>query len=369
MKSRALDFERYRLIACLGPGGVGKTTVSAALAVSGASRGRAVDVMTVDPAPRLLDALGLDGNASEPRTVSLKALRPVPGAIRRARLRALKLDPKETFDSIVRQHAPSAAARDAILSNRIYRNLSSALAGVGDYMAMEKLLELASQPDTDLVVLDTPPASEALDFLDAPRRLLDLLNSRAVTLLGAPAGLLRQFRLVDLAARAVLSAFDRVTGLNLLADVQAFVSGFEGMYEGFAERAKRADATLRAGDTALVLVTTPETGRIAQAREFLQALQKSGLQVNAIVVNRAMPALPDAKEIAAAKLSAALKRKLRRNLADQAALKERETRSLEALSSVMPSGAQLLLSPELDHEPRSVTDLGVIGANFRPAEE
>jgi len=103
------------------------------------------------------------------------------------------------------------------------------------------------------VVLDTPPASEALDFLDAPRRLLDLLNSRAVTLLGAPAGLLRQFRLVDLAARAVLAAFDRVTGLNLLADVQAFVSGFEGMYEGFAERAKRADAILRAGDTALVV--------------------------------------------------------------------------------------------------------------------
>jgi anion-transporting ArsA/GET3 family ATPase len=368
MKSRALDFERYRLVACLGPGGVGKTTVSAALAVDGATRGRAVDVMTVDPAPRLLDALGLDGNASEPRTVSLKALRPVPaGAIRRARLRALKLDPKETFDSIVRQHAPSAAARDAILSNRIYRNLSSALAGVGDYMAMEKLLELVSQPDTDLVVLDTPPASEALDFLDAPRRLLDLLNSRAVTLLGAPAGLLRQFRLVDLAARAVLSAFDRVTGLNLLADVQAFVNGFEGMYEGFAERAKRADAILRADDTALVLVTTPETGRIAQAREFLEALQKAGLQVNAIVVNRAMPALPDAKEITAAKLSAALKRKLRRNLADQAALKERETHSLEALSSVMPSQAQLLLSPELDREPRSVADLGVIGANLRPA--
>ncbi|MBV8136599.1 MAG: ArsA family ATPase [Deltaproteobacteria bacterium] len=368
MKSGAPDFARYRLIACLGPGGVGKTTVSAALAVSGAARGRSVDVMTVDPAPRLLDALGLDGNASEPRTVSLKALRPVPAAaIRHARLRALKLDPKETFDSIVRQHAPSAAARDAILSNRIYRNLSSALAGVGDYMAMEKLLELASQPDTDLVVLDTPPAAEALDFLDAPRRLLELLNSRAVTLLGAPAGLLRQFRLVDLAARAVLSAFDRVTGLNLLADVQAFVSGFEGMYEGFAERAKRADALLRAGDTALVLVTTPETGRIAQAQEFLQALQKAGLQVNAIVVNRAMPALPDAKEIAAAKLSAALKRKLRRNLADQVALKERETRSLGVLSRVMPAQAQLLLSPELDHEPRSVTDLGVIAANLRPA--
>jgi len=369
MKSHALDFERYRLIACLGPGGVGKTTISAALAVTGASGGRAVDVMTVDPAPRLLDALGLDGNASEPRIVSLKALRSPPARpTRRSRLRALKLDPKETFDSIVRQHAPSAAARDAILSNRIYRNLSSALAGVGDYMAMEKLLELASQPATDLVVLDTPPAAEALDFLAAPRRLLDLLSSRAVTLLGTPAGLLRQFRLVDLAARAVLAAFDRVTGLNLLADVQAFVSGFEGMYEGFAERAKRVDAMLRAHDTALVLVTTPETGRITQAREFLQALQQAGLKVNAIIVNRAMLALPDAKEIAAAKLSATLKHKLRRNLADHAALKERETRSLEALRIVMPAGAQLLISTELEHEPRSVTDLGIIGSNLRPAK-
>jgi len=329
-----------------------------------------VDVMTVDPAPRLLDALGLDGNSSEPRTVPLKTLRGLHDhAARRSRLRALKLDPKETFDSIVRQHAPSAAAREAILTNRIYRNLSSALAGVGDYMAMEKLLELASQPATDVVVLDTPPASEALDFLDAPRRLLDLLNSRAVTLLGAPAGLLRQFRLVDLAARAVLSAFDRVTGLNLLADVQAFVKGFEGMYEGFAERAKRADAMLRAPDTALVLVTTPETGRINQAREFLQALEKAGLQVGAIVVNRALPALPEAREIAVAKLSPALKRKLRRNLADHAALKERETRSLDALTRAMPAGAQLLLSPELDHEPRSVADLAIIGASLRPGGE
>ena len=363
MKRAAIDFTRYRLIACLGPGGVGKTTISAALAVSGATAGRAVDVMTVDPAPRLLDALGLDGNAIEPRAVPLNGLR--AGSRRHGRLRALKLDPKQTFDDIVRQHAPSAAARDAILSNRIYRNLSGALAGVGDYMAMEKLLELASGKDTDLVVLDTPPAAEALDFLDAPRRLLELLGSRAVTLLGAPASLFRQFKFVDLAARAVLSAFDRVTGLNLLSDVQAFVRGFEGMYDGFAERAKRADALLRAKDTAIVLVTTPEAGRIAQARDFLDALGKADLTISAVVVNRAMPPLPDVHEIASAKLPAALKQKLKRNLSDFTALKEREARSLDALQTAMPANAALLLSPELDHEPRKLADLAEIGANLR----
>jgi anion-transporting ArsA/GET3 family ATPase len=367
MKRGSSGFEGSRLIVCLGPGGVGKTTISAALAVTGASRGRAVDVMTVDPAPRLLDALGLDGNAHEPRAVPLEGLHPRSVSNRKSRLRALKLDPKHTFDALVARHAPSPAARDAILGNRIYRNLSSALAGVGDYMAMEKLLELASDRATDLVVLDTPPAAEALDFLDAPRRLTELLNSRAVTLLGAPAGLLRQFRLVDLAARAVLSAFDRVTGLNLLADVQDFVRVFEGMYEGFAERAQHADSLLRAGDTAIVVVTTPEPGRIAQARDFLQALEQAGLAVNAVVVNRAMPPLPEAKELAAAKIPAPLKRKLIRNLADYRALKERETRSLDALRSAMPAKARLLLSAELDHEPRSLSDLAKIGAALRPA--
>jgi anion-transporting ArsA/GET3 family ATPase len=171
--------------------------------------------------------------------------------------------------------------------------------------------------------------------------------------------------LVDLAARAVLSAFDRITGLNLLADVQAFVQGFEGMYDGFAERAKRADELLRADDTAVVLVTTPETGRIAQACEFLESLNGAGLRVNAVVVNRAMAPLPDANEIEAAKIPAPLKRKLKRNLADYAALKKREARSLDALKQAMPQGTELILSPELDHEPKTLADLASIGIQLR----
>ncbi len=297
---KALDLRAQKLVICLGPGGVGKTTISAALAVRAATLGCNVDVMTVDPAPRLLDALGLEADSSEPVEVHLDGIRPSRrgGASHRARLRALRLDPKRTFDSIIARYAMSDAARDAILENRIYRNLSGALAGVGDYMAMEKLIELAANPDTDLVVLDTPPATEAIDFLDAPRRLLELLNSRAVSLLGAPAGLFRsQLRVVDIAARAVLAAFDRVTGLNLLSDVQSFVRSFDGMYEGFSTRAARAQDKLRAPDTAIVIVTTAESSRIAQAREFIGALEKAGLRISAMVVNRVLAELPDAARI------------------------------------------------------------------------
>jgi anion-transporting ArsA/GET3 family ATPase len=358
-----LELAGCKLAICLGPGGVGKTTISAALAIDGACNGRAVDVMTVDPAPRLLDALGLNADASEPREVALDSIAAAAGSMRRGRLRALRLDPRSTFDAIVRRHAASPAAAEAIISGRIYANLASAFAGVADYMAMEKLLELAAEPAMDLIVLDTPPAAEALDFLDAPRRLLELLGSRAVSLLGTRQG---RFAggMVDLAARAVLSAFDRVTGLKLLGDVQTFVRNFEGMYEGFAERAKRSSAMLHAESTAVIVVTTAEAGRIAQAGEFIDALGNAGLRVRAVIVNRAMAPLPDAVEISRAKIPAALRRKLKRNLDDYAALKTREAISFEALRAAMPAGAALMLSPELDQEPRTLADLAQIGARI-----
>jgi anion-transporting ArsA/GET3 family ATPase len=365
--TKPIDLHAQSLVICLGPGGVGKTTISAALAVRAAVVGCAVDVMTVDPAPRLLDALGLEADSSEPVEVSLDSVRRSRrgGSSKRARLRALRLDPKRTFDSIVARYAPSDTARDTILENRIYRNLSGALAGVADYMAMEKLLELAADPATDLLVLDTPPAAEAIDFLDAPRRLLELLNSRAVTLLGAPAGLFRsQLRMVDIAARAVLAAFDRVTGLNLLSDVQSFVRSFEGMYEGFSARAARAQEKLRARDTAIVIVTTAESSRIAQAREFVGALEHAGLRVAAMVVNRVLARLPDAAELASAHVAPSLKKKLKRNLDDYSALKTREDASLSAIRDLLPAGAVLMVAPDLGREPRTIADLAEIGRSL-----
>ena len=365
-----LHLAAQSLVICLGPGGVGKTTISAALAVRAAILGCAVDVMTVDPAPRLLDALGLAADSSEPVEAPLDGIRRSRrgGGSNRARLRALRLDPKRTFDSIIARYAMSDTARDTILENRIYRNLSGALAGVADYMAMEKLLELAANPATDLLVLDTPPATEAIDFLDAPRRLLELLNSRAITLLGAPAGLFRsQLRVMDIAARAVLAAFDRVTGLNLLSDVQSFVRSFDGMYEGFSARAARAQDKLRAADTAIVIVTTAESSRIAQAREFIGALGDAGLRVSAMVVNRVLADLPDASELASARIAPSLKKKLKRNLADYAALKTREEISLSALRDSLPAGAVLMVAPDLGREPRTIADLAEIGRSIRAA--
>jgi anion-transporting ArsA/GET3 family ATPase len=365
-----LDLPAQSLVICLGPGGVGKTTISAALAVRAAILGCAVDVMTVDPAPRLLDALGLAADSSEPVEAPLDGIRRSRrgGASNRARLRALRLDPKRTFDSIIARYAMSDTARDAILENRIYRNLSGALAGVADYMAMEKLLELAANPATDLLVLDTPPATEAIDFLDAPRRLLELLNSRAISLLGAPVGLFKSpLRVMDIAARAVLAAFDRVTGLNLLSDVQSFVRSFDGMYEGFSARAARAQDKLRAADTAIVIVTTAESSRIAQAREFIGALGDAGLRVSAMVVNRVLADLPDASELASARIAPSLKKKLKRNLADYAALKTREEVSLSALRDSLPAGAVLMVAPDLGREPRTIADLAEIGRSIRAA--
>ncbi len=366
---KSLDLNAQSLVICLGPGGVGKTTISAAIAVRAAMLGCAVDVMTVDPAPRLLDALGLEADSSEPVEVVLEGIRHARrNESNRARLRALRLDPKRTFDSIIARYALSDAARDTILENRIYRNLSGALAGVADYMAMEKLLELAANPDTDLIVLDTPPATEAIDFLDAPRRLLELLNSRAISLLGAPAGLFKsQLRIVDLAARAVLAAFDRVTGLNLLSDVQSFVRSFDGMYDGFSARAARARDKLRAADTAIVIVTTAESSRIAQAREFVSALEGAGLRVSAMVVNRVLAELPDAAELASAHIARSLKKKLKRNLADYAALKTREEVSLGALRESIPGDAVLMVAPDLGREPRTIADLVEIGRSISAA--
>ncbi len=361
-----------RLLVCLGPGGVGKTTASAALALRAALAGRRVDVMTVDPAPRLLDALGLGGDdAAEPREVALRNLQNMDDPSGRAdsagvrrrparpagRLRALRLDPKRTFDALVARHAPSPAAADAIMQNRIYRNLSQALAGVGDYMAMERLLELSEDPSTGLVVLDTPPAREALDFLDAPRRLLDLLNSRAVTLLGG--GVRRGFSVVDLAARAVLSAFDRLTGLHLLGDVQAFVRSFDGMYAGFAERAARVQQLLIAGDTAVVVVTTAEPQRVAQAQEFLAALRTAGIAPRAVIVNRTLPAITPAEQIAP--LAPALRRKLARAAAEFAALHQREAAAIASLRAGGPAGLKLFAMPDLGREPAALADLARLG--------
>lgn len=357
MKHPSIHSGTHRLLLCLGPGGVGKTTTASALGLRAALEGRPVDVMTIDPAPRLLDALHLNPAISEPQEVVLERLA-VSGA---GRMRALKLDPKHTFDAVVNRYAPSRAMANAILDNRLYHGISGAFAGVGDYMAMEKLLELYDNPATALIVLDTPPAREALDFLGAPERLLDLLNSRATTLLGG--GL----RLSDLAARAVLSAFDRVTGLHLLGDVHAFVRSFEGMYQGFAERAARARSILSGPECLVLVITTPEQLRVEETAAFIRSLDRAGISIDGLVVNRVAPPIP-AKAGPAKIKPASLQKKLDRNWHDFAALKQRETAALRVLKEMLPADATMLVAPDLGREPRSLQDLAEIAGSIETAD-
>ncbi len=363
MRKSHIDLTHYRLALCLGPGGVGKTTFSAALALDSAIAGRAVDVMTVDPAPRLIDALGLDHAATELKEVDLSQI----GRKASGSLRAMRLDPKQTFDQLIERHAPSVAARDAIMSGRIYQNLSNALAGVADYMAMERLLELYQANAANLIVLDTPPAEDALAFLDAPRRMGELLGSRAISLLGSSRSLLRTpAAVIDLAARAVLGAFDRITGLHLLADVREFVSDFEGMYEGFAMRAGEVQALLHDPKTLVVLVTTTEQERIEQVCSFADALRAMKIAVGAVIINRMMRPLPASREIDQAEIPAALKRKLHRNLADFAALKGRETDALRTLRIAFGNETRFLGADDYGREPRSLKDLAKLAHELHP---
>src|SRR5512134_2338079 len=201
---------------CAGSGGVGKTTTSAALAAGLAARGKKVAVLTIDPAKRLADSLGLEELGNEPKRVDPRLFE-AAGVEMRGELCAMMLDAKATFDELVRKHAPDAETRDRILENRIYRQLSAALAGSQEYMAMEKLFEIHHDGDYDFLVLDTPPSRDALDFLDAPKRLTQFIEGRGMQMFMRPTGLAT--KVVGRGSSMAFSVLKRVTGLDLLSDL------------------------------------------------------------------------------------------------------------------------------------------------------
>ena len=220
--------ERKQVCICAGSGGVGKTTASAAIALGMAARGKKVAVLTIDPARRLANALGLRELGNEERRVEVD----VDGE-----LWAMMLDAKRTFDELIEWHAPDERTRDAVLSNRIYQELSNALAGSQEYMAMEKLYELSQEGRYDLLVLDTPPTRNALDFLDAPRKLSEFIDSRSLQLLMAPGRL--GLKVLGRGTNVAFSVMKRATGVDLLQDMGEFFRSFGDMTEGFRERAGR----------------------------------------------------------------------------------------------------------------------------------
>jgi anion-transporting ArsA/GET3 family ATPase len=355
-----------RILICVGSGGVGKTTTAAAIAVAAARRGRTAAVLTVDPAQRLKDALGLSTLDGRPRRVPLGS---------GASLDAMLLDVKRTFDELVMGLASTPEQARRVLENRLYQNLSGTLAGTAEYMAVETLYRLAEDRRYDLLVVDTPPARHAVDFLDAPRRLLALLDSRAFAILKDPTTILPAAgsRLAHLVLSGVLRGLERFTGIGLVREIAEFIGAIETLTDAFRARVAAVGALLRQAETGLVLVTAPEPRLTAETETLARALGDIGLPIHGVIVNRALPqatfgsTAPQPHPVHG--ISPALAARLARGYADLRTLAARQEASLAPLLAVAraPVVAEI---PLLATAPAAVADLDVLGRHlFPPAAE
>ncbi|MFN8021456.1 MAG: ArsA-related P-loop ATPase [Acidimicrobiales bacterium] len=276
------------VVVCCGSGGVGKTTTAAVLGLELARRGRRVVVVTIDPAKRLADALGMPGGlGNDPAQLDLGARDGSDGTAALGELWAMMLDTAATFDGLVRAHAPTPEQAERILGNRFYRNIAGALSGTQEYMAAERLHALHDDPRFDVVIVDTPPTRNALDFLEAPGTLARFLDHPLFKLLMMPTR--RGLKVLNVAAQPVLRTIGKVVGGDVLADAIAFFQAFDGMETGFRDRADEVMALLRSGHTRYVLVAAPQRDTIDEARYFAGRLGEASLAVSALVVNRSTP--------------------------------------------------------------------------------
>ena len=296
-----IDDPKTRIIVCCGSGGVGKTTTAAAVALRAAERGRSVCVMTIDPARRLAQSMGLTELDNEPR--------PVLGIQGDGELSAMMLDMNRTFDEMVEEHADAERA-EQILNNPFYQALSSSFAGTQEYMAMEKLGHLRATADAegtwDLIVVDTPPSRSALDFLDAPARMGTFLDGRFIRLLTAPARSAGKGigRIVNAGFGVFTGVLTKVIGAQVLKDLQAFVGAFDALFGGFRERAEATYSLLQDSGTAFIVVAVPESDALREASYFVERLASEGMPLAGLVLNRvqesAAPALSAEQALAGA---------------------------------------------------------------------
>ncbi|QIG44930.1 ArsA family ATPase [Nocardioides anomalus] len=362
-----LDDPATGIIVCCGSGGVGKTTTSAALALRAAERGRRVVVLTIDPARRLAQSLGIAALDNTPR--------PVADAGRDGgSLDAMMLDMKRTFDEVVESQATPEKARQ-ILENPFYVALSSSFAGTQEYMAMEKLGQLQRDARAagtyDLIVVDTPPSRSALDFLDAPERLSSFLDGRFVRLLLAPAR--GPAKLMTAGLGIVTGALSKILGGQFLTDLQTFVAALDTVFGGFRARAQQTYALLQAPGTAFLVIAAPEPDALREAEYFVERLSEDQMPLAGLVVNRATPAAPgdlsaEEAQAAATRLrrtgdstTAPLTAGLLRLHADRARLVEREAVLRARFAAAHPSVATAVV-PALAGDVHDLDGLRTVGA-------
>jgi anion-transporting ArsA/GET3 family ATPase len=365
-----LDNRATRVVVCCGAGGVGKTTTAAALALRAAERGRSVVVLTIDPARRLAQSLGLPELTNNPRLVDPTEEIQAAGG----RLHAMMLDMRRTFDEMVQAHAsPERAA--LIIANPFYQAISSSFSGTQEYMAMEKLGQLVAARQWELVVVDTPPSRSALDFLDAPQRLSSFLDGRMIRLLSAPAraGGRGVRRLVGAGFGLFNRAISTILGGQLLADASAFVQAFDTMFGGFRERATATYELLRAPGTEFLVIATPEADAVREAAYFVDRLATESMPLAGLVLNRTHPVLADLPAAQAETVAQTLERAgdgansagplaaaVLRLHADRVALARRERRLLARFRRAHPAVAMVAV-PALAFDVHDLPALRGIG--------
>ncbi len=357
--------EGKRICVCGGSGGVGKTTTSAAIALGMAAQGAKVAVVTIDPAKRLANALGLEELENEPRLVAPERLRS-GGLDVRGELWAMMLDPKRTFDELIERLAPDRGSAEEILANRVYRELSTAVAGSQEFTAVSKLYELDKEYDFDLLVLDTPPSRNALDFLDAPGRLTSFLEGRMLKTFVRPTGF--GMRILGRGSGVLAAGLQRVTGVDLLADLSTFFRLLGGMTEDFRVRAAEVETMLTASTTAFVLITSAQSEPIDEAIWFRRTLRESGLPCAGVIVNRVHHDIlgsgkrpvpfPRGDVVAAlqAGLSDQLAARVAENFHDYHVLARRDEQNIARLADD-GDGQPLMLVPHFDDDVHDVEGL------------
>lgn len=347
-----------KLVIVCGPGGVGKTTVSAALALAAAGRGRKTLVCTIDPSKRLRTSLGLARLTGAPQKV-------------KGRLYAMRLDPKQTFDALVRRHAATPEARERVLSNRFYQQISRHLAGTHEVMAMEALMEVAG--DFDLIVLDTPPASSALAFLDAPKRVLDFVDGRVLRYFLKPYFVAGRLAIEPrtVVGRTFLRILDSAIGLQFLRELSEFFLAFEGLFDSFRQTATAMEALLKDEGTSFLLVTTPASSRVAEGALFADALRDRSLRAAAIVANRVHPlAVPGALGVPPSPgegrglLSPEVRAELQALLAREQTRAGLDNRHLRQMAS--KSGLSAVAVPELETDVHDLRSLSAVASWLYP---
>jgi anion-transporting ArsA/GET3 family ATPase len=349
---------------CAGSGGVGKTTTSAAIATGMAAEGLKVCVLTIDPAKRLADSLGLKELGNQAKRVDPKLFEK-QGVEMKGELWAMMLDPKQTFDELIARQAPDEESRERVLNNRIYQQISGALAGSQEYMAMEKLFELHTEGDFDLLVLDTPPTRNALDFLDAPKRLTQFIEGKSLRVFMKPTGLAA--KVTGRGVSVALSVFKRIVGFDLLADLAEFFNAFSGMVDGFQARAKRVNKLLADPSTCFLVVCGPQGEPVDEAVYFHRKLVEAKLPFGGVIVNKVhYPAEQLRAEVEGLPESLTeklgdegLAHRVAANFADYQALAERDARNIKHLASELRTKGVIRV-PYLDEDVHDIAGLAQI---------